>query len=81
MNSDKSTVRVLITGVTGQDGAYLAKALLDDGYKVFGTVRRGGSPKTDRLKRLGILERVILVKIDDIYEEKKARHVGTYLKK
>ena len=64
MNPEKSTVRVLITGVTGQDGAYLAKALLDDGYKVFGTVRRGGSPKTDRLKSLGILERVILVPLE-----------------
>ena len=32
--------RALITGITGQDGAYLAKLLIDKGYKVFGTVRR-----------------------------------------
>ena len=30
----------LITGITGQDGAYLAKLLIEKGYKVYGTVRR-----------------------------------------
>ena len=33
--------RALITGVTGQDGGYLSQLLLDKGYEVFGTVRRG----------------------------------------
>ncbi len=33
----------IITGVTGQDGAYLAQLLLDKGYTVYGTYRRTGS--------------------------------------
>ena len=41
----------LITGVTGQDGAFLARRLVNKGFHVFGSVRRGGSPKTDRLKK------------------------------
>lgn len=32
--------RALITGITGQDGAYLAALLLEKGYEVFGTYRR-----------------------------------------
>ena len=38
------TKRALITGITGQDGAYLAKLLVDKGYKVFGTFRRTSTP-------------------------------------
>ena len=34
---------VLITGITGQDGAYLAKFLLKKGHKIFGTYRRQSS--------------------------------------
>ena len=45
---------VLVTGVTGQDGGFLAKSLLEDGFNVFGALRRGGHPKTERLKSLGI---------------------------
>lgn len=44
----------LITGVTGQDGAYLAKLLLDKGYRVFGTYRRTSSVNFWRIKELGI---------------------------
>ena len=33
----------IVTGVTGQDGAYLSKFLLDNGYKVYGTQRRTSS--------------------------------------
>ncbi len=36
--------RALITGVTGQDGAYLSQFLLNKGYKVFGTYRRLSTP-------------------------------------
>ena len=43
----------LITGVTGQDGAYLARLLLDKGYKVFGLVARRGSDALWRLRELG----------------------------
>jgi len=43
-----NTKRALITGVTGQDGAYLSKLLLEKGYEVYGTVRRGASEKISR---------------------------------
>ena len=35
--------KAVITGITGQDGAYLAQLLLDNGYEVFGTYRRSSS--------------------------------------
>lgn len=54
----------LITGVTGQDGAYLAELLLNDGYKVFGTVRNDMPEPMFRLETLGIADEVELVKID-----------------
>ncbi|MET3652786.1 GDP-mannose 4,6-dehydratase [Dyella japonica] len=46
----------LITGITGQDGAYLAELLLAKGYKVFGTYRRTSSVNFWRLEELGIAE-------------------------
>lgn len=42
----------LITGITGQDGAYLAELLLDKGYTVHGIVRRASLPNTARLHHL-----------------------------
>ena len=39
----------LITGVTGQDGSYLAELLLDKGYDVHGLVRRSSTEKFDRI--------------------------------
>ena len=42
--------RALITGVTGQDGAYLSKLLLSKGYKVFGTYRRVSTQNFWRLQ-------------------------------
>jgi GDPmannose 4,6-dehydratase len=44
----------LITGVTGQDGAYLAKLLLEKGYEVTGTYRRTSCPNLWRLEEMGI---------------------------
>jgi GDPmannose 4,6-dehydratase len=46
--------RALITGVLGQDGAYLARLLLNKGYRVHGTYRRTSSPNPWRLDELGI---------------------------
>ena len=46
--------KVIITGITGQDGAYLAELLLDKGYKVFGTYRRTSSVNFWRITELGI---------------------------
>ena len=51
MNSLKSAV---VTGVTGQDGAYLAQLLLERNYKVFGTYRRTSSVNFWRMEELGI---------------------------
>lgn len=55
--------RALITGVTGQDGAYLAQLLLDKGYAVYGLVRRSSTAENAliRLKWLGIANDVNLV--------------------
>src|SRR5690348_3039621 len=44
--------RALITGITGQDGAYLAQLLLQKGYEVHGLVRRASSSNTHRLQYL-----------------------------
>jgi len=51
----------LITGITCQDGAYLAKFLLDKGYKVFGTYRRLSTPNFWRLQYLNIFDKVNLI--------------------
>ena len=56
--------RALITGVTGQDGSYLAKLLLEKGYRVFGTYRRLSTPNFWRLQYLGIFDSVELIPID-----------------
>ena len=45
-------MKALITGITGQDGAYLAELLLEKGYEVHGTVRRSSSINTDRIDGL-----------------------------
>ncbi len=45
----------LITGITGQDGAYLARLLLDKGYRVVGLTPRRGSDTMWRLRELGVL--------------------------
>jgi len=53
------TKRALITGITGQDGSYLAELLLGKGYEVFGLVRRASTPTTERIEHL--LDRITLV--------------------
>ncbi len=54
----------LITGVTGQDGAYLAKHLLDKGYSVFGVHARRSTDTLWRLRYLGIENQVTLLPSD-----------------
>ncbi len=54
----------LITGVTGQDGAYLSQLLLSKGYEVIGMVRSTAKADTWRLKELAILDRVSIVEGD-----------------
>ncbi len=50
----KTTKKALITGITGQDGAYLAQLLLEKGYHVTGTYRRSSSVNFWRIEELGI---------------------------
>jgi GDPmannose 4,6-dehydratase len=54
--------RALITGITGQDGSYLAELLLDKGYDVIGVVRRTSTPNFERIRHLE--ERITLVGAD-----------------
>ena len=56
--------RALITGLTGQDGAYLAKLLLNKGYKVYGTFRRVSTPNFWRPLSLGIYSKIHLIPAD-----------------
>jgi GDPmannose 4,6-dehydratase len=44
--------RALITGITGQDGSYLAELLLDEGYEVYGVVRRASTESFERIAHL-----------------------------
>src|SRR5215468_6837203 len=53
---DSSGKVSLVTGITGQDGAYLAEFLLNRGYTVYGTFRRTSSPNFWRIASLGIRE-------------------------
>jgi GDPmannose 4,6-dehydratase len=56
--------KALITGITGQDGAYLADFLLQKGYSVFGTYRRTSTPNFWRLHYLNIFDKIKLVPLD-----------------
>ncbi len=50
-----------ITGITGQDGAYLAQLLLNKGYQVYGLIARRSTDTTWRLRELGIIDSVNLL--------------------
>ena len=63
--SKKDPRKALITGITGQDGSYLAEFLLDKGYEVHGTIRRSSSFNTSR--------------IDHIYKDRHAKNVKLFL--
>jgi GDPmannose 4,6-dehydratase len=54
--------RVLITGITGQDGSYLAELLLEKGYEVYGMMRRSSAPNFWRIQH--ILDRITLKPAD-----------------
>ncbi|SLN15292.1 GDP-mannose 4,6-dehydratase [Aquimixticola soesokkakensis] len=56
--------KAFISGITGQDGAYLAQLLLAKGYEVHGGVRRISHPFTERLNRLGVTDDVQLHEFD-----------------
>src|SRR3982751_5840117 len=54
--------RAIITGITGQDGSYLAELLLSKGYEVVGTIRRSSAPNLWRIHPL--LERITIKPAD-----------------
>jgi GDPmannose 4,6-dehydratase len=56
--------KVLITGITGQDGAYLAQHLIKKGYEVYGTHRRASTYKLGRLDFLGVQKDVKFVSLE-----------------
>lgn len=56
--------KALITGVTGQDGAYLTKFLLNKGYNVFGGIRKDSKNGLYRLENLGVNEKVNFINLD-----------------
>ncbi|MGE3841692.1 MAG: GDP-mannose 4,6-dehydratase [Vicinamibacterales bacterium] len=56
------TKRALVTGITGQDGSYLAEFLLSQGYEVFGVARRLSAPNTWRVAHL--VDRITLMQAD-----------------
>ena len=57
-----SQPRALITGITGQDGSYLAELLLEKGYQVFGMTRRASTENVERIAHLA--DRVTLLQGD-----------------
>lgn len=60
--------KALITGIRGQDGAYLAKLLLDLGYEVYGSDRRSSDSSYWRLEKLGIRDKVKIIYMDLLEE-------------
>ena len=65
-------MRALITGVTGQDGSYLAEFLLDKNYEVYGLIRRSSLEKYDRIK--GVAEQIHFVE-GDLTDQGSLDHV------
>jgi GDPmannose 4,6-dehydratase len=66
----------LITGITGQDGSYLAELLLEKGYRVVGTVRRSSTTPYERIAHL--VDRVELVSADLLDQTSLTDVVGEY---
>lgn len=62
MSASNSPKRALITGITGQDGSYLAEFLVEKGYEVFGVVRRSSTERFERIE--SVRDRVTLLHAD-----------------
>lgn len=60
--ADQGARRAIITGITGQDGSYLAELLLEEGYEVFGFVRRSSTENFERIDHLR--DKITLVQAD-----------------
>src|SRR5205809_7946102 len=66
----------LITGITGQDGSYLAELLLDKGYRVIGIVRRSSTTPYERIGHL--VDRVELLSADLLDQTSLTDVVGDF---
>jgi len=75
MNNSKSA---LIIGITGQDGAYLSKFLLDKGYDVLGITRNILEPDLNRLSFLGIENEIELIEIVNTDSDRIERILNKY---
>jgi len=71
--------KALITGITGQDGAYLSKYLVNKGYEVYGGIRRGSTDSTWRLEELGVLEQIKPIFLE-LLEESNINYIVKTLK-
>ena len=78
MNNIEHKKTALITGITGQDGAYLSRLLLNKGYEVIGLVRSNSHTNKNGLIRLGILENVTLLECDLIDLSQLIQIISTY---
>lgn len=67
----------LITGITGQDGSYLAEFLLKKGYKVCGLIRRTSLPNTSRIKH--IMDKIELIE-GDLFDQKSLNEAVLFSK-
>ena len=65
--------RALITGITGQDGSYLAELLLENGYDVYGVVRRASTESMERIAHL--TNRIRLVQADLLDQQSLVRAI------
>jgi GDPmannose 4,6-dehydratase len=63
-----------VTGLTGQDGPYLSKFLLEKGYEVYGLIKRYSNPNLDNIKFLGIENDIELI-TGDITDENSMNHI------
>jgi GDPmannose 4,6-dehydratase len=66
--------KAIITGIAGQDGAFLAKLLVDKGYRVIGADRRRVDTDYWRLKELGVFEKIQIIYFD-LLEESRIHQV------
>ena len=68
--------KAIVTGITGQDGAYLAELLLEKGYKVYGTYRRTSSVNFWRIEELGIKKHPNLELVEyDLTDQANSMHM------